>query len=365
MHPRIEHLPRPAPDYGRFLRAVARQPVDRVPLVELAVHPKVRDILLDEPPLPDSGGPQPPAAGDPQVQQAAAQRNVRLHYLLGYDVVKVAATIPFPLRRLTAQSDNAFFRRWADEHAGPISSHQDFERFNWPRGQDVDFGPVDAAIQALPDGMALVGFCGGVLEFSMELLGLERLMVLTRRDPQLVKAVIDRVGHIIEQVFRAYCQIDSICALWLGDDLGHKHGTLLAPDWIRTHLLPWYRRYAELAHQHQRPFLLHTCGNTQAVMADLISAGIDAKHSFEDAIQPVEQFIDQFGQQVAALGGLDVHLLATGSENAVKTRTRQILEHAAPRGGYAAGSGNSITDYVSPENYLAMIETVMEFCGRL
>ena len=61
------------------------------------------------------------------------------------------------------------------------------------------------------------------------------------------------------------------------------------------------------------------------------------------------------------LGGVDVHLLATGSAAEIKARVRQILEHCALRGGYAAGSGNSIPNYVAPENYLAMIEAVTEF----
>jgi uroporphyrinogen decarboxylase len=211
--------------------------------------------------------------------------------------------------------------------------------------------------------MALSGFSGGVLEFAMDLLGMERFMLATRRDPQLVAAVIERVGATIHAVFAAYCQIDAVCAIWLGDDLGYKTGTLLAPQWLRAHIVPWYRRFAELAHAHGRPFLLHTCGNTAAVMPDLVAAGIDAKHSFEDVIQPVEQFVDTWAGKVAVLGGVDVHLLAVGDEAAIRTRTLQILEHAAPRGGYACGSGNSIPDYVPPEHYLAMVEAVIDFNG--
>jgi uroporphyrinogen decarboxylase len=272
------------------------------------------------------------------------------------------------VQRLTGQDSSTLgtgTRQWADEHTGPIGGMADLQRFPWPEQNDVDFGPLEAAAQVLPDGMALIGFSGGVLEFSMDLLGMESFMLATHRDPELVAAVTERVGQTIYEVFRAYCQMESVCAIWLGDDLGHKHGLLVSPKLLEAHVFPWYRRFADLAHQHDRPFLLHTCGNTEAVMPTLVEdVGIDAKHSFEDSIQPVEQFYDRWGGKIAVLGGIDVHLLSVGDQSAIRARTLQILEHAAPRGGYACGSGNSIPDYVSPENYLTMIEALAEFNGR-
>jgi uroporphyrinogen decarboxylase len=88
---------------------------------------------------------------------------------------------------------------------------------------------------------------------------------------------------------------------------------------------------------------------------------IDAKHSFEDQIQPVEEFAAQWGRQVAAIGGVDVDLLARADETAIARRTQQILESCAPRGGYAAGSGNSIPNYIPVDHYLAMVETIHRY----
>ncbi len=359
MHPRVEKLPPPDPDYRRFLRILDRERADRVPLIELAIHPRIAAILLDEP--------TPPTC-DADDATENVRRNVRLHHRLGYDVVKVSATIPWTVHRLTGRDDSTLSRgddtrAWTDEHHGPIGTVDDIEQYAWPRPDSVDFRPMDAAVAALPDGMAILGFSGGVLEFAMDLIGMERLMLATVREPELVAAVIERVGRTILGVFEAYCQIDAVKALWLGDDLGHKHGLLISPRVLRRHVLPWYRRFADLAHRHGRPFLLHTCGNTRAIMADLVDdVGIDAKHSFEDGIEPVEQFYDRWHDRIAVLGGVDVHLLAAGDPDAVRARTLEILEHTAG-GAYAAGSGNSIPNYVPPENYLAMIEAVAAFNG--
>lgn len=359
MHPRVERLPKPEPDQNRVLRVLRRERADCVPLIELAVHPEVVDALLDEP---------PPAAHDARAAlRRNAERAVRVHHRLGYDVVKISAPIPWQVQRLDARDptgpSTGSRREWMNEHSGPIGNLADLERFPWPRRQDVDFGPVDAAIEALPDGMALLGFSGGVLEFTMDLLGMERFMLATVRDPALVAAVVERVGATICGVLESYCQIDAVCAVWLGDDLGHKHGLLVSPKFLREHIVPWYKRYAELVHGSGRPFLLHSCGNTQSIMPTLVDeVGIDAKHSFEDGIEPVERFYDRWHDRIAVLGGVDVHLLSTGDDAAIRARVQEILEHT-DAGGYALGSGNSIPNYVPVENYLSMIEAAAEFNG--
>ena len=159
--------------------------------------------------------------------------------------------------------------------------------------------------------------------------------------------------------------MDHVCALWLGDDMGHKHGLLVSPKVLNTYVVPWHKKLAEIAHAAGKPFLLHSCGNTAELMPTLVEdVAIDAKHSFEDAIEPVETFYDRWHEKIAVFGGVDVHLLSTGPDEAIRKRTREILEHTAA-GGYACGSGNSIPDYVPAENYLTMVETCMEFDGRM
>ncbi|MBI5865112.1 MAG: hypothetical protein HZB38_11515 [Planctomycetes bacterium] len=354
MHPHVERFPTPEPDFRRFLQVLRRERPDRVPLIELAIHPRVVAELLAEPFV---------ASGDPRADlRAAAERTVRLQHRLGYDVVKISAPIPFDVPRLTAEADAPDSRQWLDEHKGPIAGFDDLERFAWPRPQDVDFGPVEAATGALADGMAIIGFSGGVLEFAIDLMGMQGLMIASRRQPDLVAAVIERVGRIVENVFEQYCRYDAVRALWLGDDLGHKHSLLISPEFLKRLVVPWYQRYAALAHAAGRPFLLHSCGDTASILPTIVAqAGIDAKHSFEDGIEPVERFYDRWHSQIAVLGGLDLHLLASGDEPAIKLRMHEILKHCAPRGGYAAGSGNSIPDYVPAQNYLAMLDAVHEF----
>jgi uroporphyrinogen decarboxylase len=356
-------LPKPEPNVELFRRVLQRMPSDRVPLVELAI---AEETLADL-----NGGPLIPLTrkeGQQAFRAAVAQR-VRLWLALGYDYYRARAEIPFQMETLAARDTAAAAkgeRHWVNEHEGIIKSLADFEAYPWPAPAAVDFSAAEAALVALPDGMGLIGFSGGVLEWSSNLLGLQGMMLLLYDDPELVRAVVDRVGQTIYDAFRVFCQMDGVFAIWLGDDMGFKTATLLQPQHLREYILPWHKRFAQLAHQSGRLFLLHSCGHLEAIMPNLLDdVQIDAKHSFEDVIVPVEQFKQRWGSRVAVLGGVDVDLLSRGTEDDVRRRTRQILEACAPGGGYACGSGNSITNYMPTRNYLAMIETVHRFNGRL
>jgi uroporphyrinogen decarboxylase len=59
---------------------------------------------------------------------------------------------------------------------------------------------------------------------------------------------------------------------------------------------------------------------------------------------------------LALVGGVDVHLLTSGSEAEVRHRTREILEVCGKGGGYVLGTGNSVANYIPLHNYLAMLD---------
>ena len=355
-------LPRPQPDVECLKHVLQRRPANRVPLVELAIAEETLTAIHGQPLISLSR-----KNGLADFRAGIGQR-VQLWRDLGYDYFRVRAEIPFQMQTLSARDtaqSAAGDRNWVNEHEGLIKDQAGCDAYPWPASAAIDFAAAEAAAAALPDGMGLIGFSGGVLEWSSNLLGLEGMMLLLYDNPDLVRTVVDRVGQTIYDAFQVFCQMDKVFAIWLGDDMGFKTATLLQPQHLRNYILPWHKRYAELAHRTGRLFLLHSCGHVEAVMPDLIDdVRIDAKHSFEDVIVPVEEFKRRWGSRVAVLGGVDVDLLSRGTEADVRQRTSQILESCAPGGGYACGSGNSITNYMPTANYLAMIETIHHFNGR-
>jgi uroporphyrinogen decarboxylase len=180
-----------------------------------------------------------------------------------------------------------------------------------------------------------------------------------------VRAVFDRVGEILLSWYKQLVGLDRLVGFFQGDDMGFKTATLLPPDFLREHVLPHHRRLAELAHDHDLLYFLHACGNLDSITPDLIDdVGVDGKHSFEDEIEPVTVFQQKYGDKVTPLGGIDVDRLCRANEADLREHVAKVLDNCMPKGPYALGSGNTVTNYVRIENYLAMLDEGLAWANR-
>ena len=68
------------------------------------------------------------------------------------------------------------------------------------------------------------------------------------------------------------------------------------------------------------------------------------------------EFKRRYGDRIAVLGGVDVNKLCILNETNLRDYVRKILDECMPGGGYALGTGNSVTNYIPVENYLAMLD---------
>jgi uroporphyrinogen decarboxylase len=283
---------------------------------------------------------------------------------MGYDFVRFEQSLGFDVNRVLAAdtaAGSAKQRAWADEHTGSIQSWQDFETYPWPSVSEMDFFPFEYLSNHLPEGMGLMTcHAGGLFEHLSQIMSLEGLCLAVYDAPDLVRAVSDKVGELMTAFYRHLLDLDRLIAIFQGDDMGFRTATLISPGDLREYVLPWHQRFAAMAHAQKVPYFLHSCGNLETILSDLISAvGIDGKHSFEDAILPAEDFQARYGDQIAVLGGVDVDILASASPERVRERTRTLIEICGARGRYAVGSGNSIPSYIPVENYLAMVDEAL------
>lgn len=355
----FRHIPIkiPRPDATEFLDIVlGRKPARRVPLVEYIVDPVVMKPIITK----VLGRKWAPYGPDRILYEAHLDNIIAFWHLLGYDCVRIEFGLPFPEKHVVGNDPTREEgeRSWTDQHTGSITSWEDFEQYPWPDVHGADLWPLKYINDHLPEGMGLLS-ChgGGVFEHLSQIMSIEGLCTAVYEQPGLVQAVADRVGETLLAYHRRLLDLNRLIAIFQGDDMGFRTGTLITPDQMRQYSLPWHKKFAEQAHGQGRPYLLHSCGNLATIMEDLIAdVGIDAKHSFEDAIIPVEDFHAAHGNRIGVLGGVDVNILSAGSPESVRKRTRFLIETCGSRGRYAIGSGNSIPSYIPVANYLAMVD---------
>jgi len=273
------------------------------------------------------------------------------------------------IRHRPAQADpgDRSWRSWTDEADGFIRDYKDLrDPAYWPEPEDAfDFDSFEEAGRLLPEGMKFVGGAsGGPFEHASFLMGLEPLCYRLCDDEGFASELFGNIGRTLEYVAERLCGLDCLGIYRFGDDMGYKGATMLSPDTLRRHVFPYQKRVVAKARAAGKPFLLHSCGNLTEVMDDLIDdVGIDAKHSFEDVIMPIEECKRLWGGRIALFGGIDVDLMCRADEKAVAARTYEVLKACGAK-GYAAGSGNTITSYMPVKNYLAMVRAVNDFNGR-
>jgi len=242
-----------------------------------------------------------------------------------------------------------------------ITDRQSFENYNWPNPEQGDFGLLVKMATELKDGMKfVVSAPGGLLENVTSLVGFENLCFMLYEDEELSKAIFDAVGSLLLKFYEKCSSVPAVGALIVNDDWGFKTQTMIPPEMLRELVFPWHRKMVESIHQNRKFAILHSCGNLEAVMDDIVDElKYDAKHSFEDTIIPVEDFWQQWHKKIAVLGGIDVDFLTRSNPETIGNRCRKLLETTGLQ-SFALGSGNSITGYIPVENYIAMIETATE-----
>ena len=358
----------PNPNIEVFCKVIRREIIPRhPPLVELFIDEALMKYFMEQ-----KVGVKwtDVVCGNRDSEKENIRSIIGFWYYFGYDYFRLSGGLAFPGKSRIIDDISSISkaqRIWTEEGKGIIASWEEFERYPWPSLDNIDLWRYEFAAHNLPEGMGLfVCPSSGILEVPLNtLLGYETLAYGIYDQPDLIEAVFQKVGELIYGFYKKIIGLDNLCGFFQGDDMGFKTTTLMSPNFLRKYVLPWHKKIAKLAHDNNLLYLLHTCGNVENIMEDLIKdVKIDAKHSFEDAIMPVTEFHQKYGTRIAVLGGIDVDALCRLPEDELRIYVRNILEKCASKGAYALGSGNSVANYIPPENYLVMVEEGLNWLNK-
>lgn len=333
------------PDFNNLLAVLKRERPARPTLFELFLNGTLHERM---------GG--PPDASWPQ-DIGGHLTAVRAFRNAGYDYFTIGVPnfgfASGPTRQAATISLN---------EGAVILDRSSFDAYKWPDPAQADYSILEKIAPHLPDGMKLLilGPCG-VLENVIRLTGFENLCYMLTDDRALASDVFEEVGSRIVQFYRGAVGYESVGALIGNDDWGFKSQTMLSVDDMRRFVFPWHKQIAAAAHAAGKPAILHSCGCLGPVMDDVIDdMRYDARHSFEDVIQPVESAYDQYHKRIAILGGMDLDFVCRSTPEAIYKRSAAMLARTAVTGAYALGTGNSVPEYVPLTNYFAMIRAAQD-----
>jgi len=331
------------PDFGRLRAAFAREEPDRVPAMEVVIDPRLKTAFMGRP-----------------LENLVDE--VTFWMEAGYDSVTLNAWMFLPGEgpEFAMEVNSEGKRQFSTGIRGLIQTWEDYEKHDWDQ-EKVDLRLFEEIRPLLPPGVKTIAYGGKIFSTTWMMMGFEHFCQALYADEELVGEVFPRYGEITLEVTERLVEIDTVGAIWVGDDQAHGDSVMIHPDFLRKHVYPYYKKVCDVAHAKNIATIFHSDGNLTKIIPDLIACGFDCLHPFEpDAMNIVEAKKD-YGSKVCISGNVDLgSTLTKGTPTDVEAEVRRLIRELAPGGGYVVSSSNSMTEYVPYEKFLAVMRTVHE-----
>jgi uroporphyrinogen decarboxylase len=251
--------------------------------------------------------------------------------------------------------------------AGPFAECEDVqevEAYAWPNPEYLNFDECLKALDAAGPHYRASGYWTSFYHNVMDLFGMESYMVKMHTDPEVVRAVTDRVcGFYYEANERFFRQAgDRVDGFFFGNDFGTQLDLICSPKHFDQFILPWFRKFTEQGRRHGRQVILHSCGSVHKVIGRLIEAGVHCLHPLQALAKDMdaEKLAADFNGRIAFLGGIDTQqLLVHGTPQQIRDEVRRVKRLLGPC-LIVSPSHEALLPNVPPQNVAAMAEAAAE-----
>jgi uroporphyrinogen decarboxylase len=243
----------------------------------------------------------------------------------------------------------------------PVRTMADLDRLRPP---DPRRDPVLAAVRETARRVrgrrAVAVVATADFSASWNLCGMERLLTSFIDEPAFAR----RIGEMVLAYHLAFARLavrEGADVVILSDDYAHKTGPLMSPAQFREFVLPLLSEAVRSARAAGARCVKHTDGDVRAILDDIVGTGVDAVGPLEPAAgMDLGEVRCRYGMRVAVVGNLDVDLLCRGSVEEVRGATRTLVASVPGGSGHVLSSGNTVTSAVRPENFVAMVTAARE-----
>lgn len=225
-------------------------------------------------------------------------------------------------------------------------------------------GRLDALEAAWPQWEdKFIKFGVGISGFNQAtfLRGFEDFLADLYAAPERVERVLDLVFDFENALIDRALQYP-IDAVTFGDDWGSQRGLFIDPEQWRATFLPRYADQFARIRSAGRKVWFHSCGDIHAIIADLISIGVDVLELLQPDIFGIERLAREFGGTVCFCCSVDHQrrAIAGGREELFAYAHRLGKQLGAFDGGFIAYLEDYACLGMPEENYAWIAEAFAE-----
>jgi len=202
---------------------------------------------------------------------------------------------------------------------------------------------------------------------AAHLRGTEQFLMDMSLDESFAQALIERVTNCLDALLRKYLQAGGEFFDMIelpGDDYATSKNLIMSPQTFRKLIKPSLQRLVNTIKEFRSDLkvMLHSDGMIQPILADFIEIGIDVVHPLEPLpIVEHREIKDEFGNQLAFLGAIDIVHAMPGTREEVIAEVKRRIQALALGGGYILAPANHIQPDVPPENIVTLFNAAREF----
>jgi len=218
----------------------------------------------------------------------------------------------------------------------------------------------NAAMQArLGECFWMNGACGLGLMVIMGEVGVEQFCYYLVDCPDIINELLEMHTVMCLTWLEHLPDDHGIEAVMAGDDIAFKSGPFMSPKWFEANYFPRMARVHAAAHEKGIKIMFHSDGNLNAILDQLVEAGIDGLNPIEVTAGMDVGDIHRRHPHLFMCGGIDVsQLLPFGTAQQVADATRRAIDEA--EGRIMIGSSTELHNDVPLANFLAMRDAVLD-----
>lgn len=186
--------------------------------------------------------------------------------------------------------------------------------------------------------------------------GTERVLMAIVEDPEWLMDIFDTEltlnMQLLDMVWDAGYTFDSI--FW-PDDMGYKYHQFFSVNTYREVLKPFHKRAVEWAHNKGIYAHLHSCGDVNPLVPELIEIGVDCLNPLEvkAGMDPLH-LKKTYGDKLVLHGGINA--LLYNDIAALEAEMQRLIPTMKEHGGYILSSDHSVPSSMSLQDFRRFVE---------
>jgi len=175
-------------------------------------------------------------------------------------------------------------------------------------------------------------------------------------EQQQVRRLFDALEEYFFHLVDIYHDTYHADAIWFGDDYGMQDRLMISPSLFKSLFAPYLLRFSDYVHTKGMKVMMHTCGDVEDIIGDIIDAGIDVLHPIQPGTMDARRIAQTYGEDITFFLGVDTqHIITSGTPTEIRNHITDLAETFSSH-GFLLSCANTIMPETPWENIEALFE---------